>query len=136
MELKWEPKSIENRKSDGKKGMPKTMLKFEAEKIRNRTRINRPWSTRGSIFGGAGGGGRLETSFAGVMPHNLTRSPLRRGAADFFLVQNATLGAQGSIDSAIFVDFGKFQKSLILQVALGLDKSIKNRALDHAGSPD
>ena len=53
MEKKWSqngtkigPKSRKSRK----KGMPKLMLKFEAEKNAKNHRINRPWSISGSIF--------------------------------------------------------------------------------------
>ena len=38
-----------------KKGMLKTMLKFEAEKNEKNAKTNRPWLSKGSIFGGAGG---------------------------------------------------------------------------------
>ena len=53
MEAKITPKSEKWRK----KGMPKTMLKFEAEKNRNKCFLNQSWLTLGSIFGGVGGRG-------------------------------------------------------------------------------
>ena len=38
-----------------KKGMQKTMPKFDAEQISKNSSLNQSWLTQGSIFGGAGG---------------------------------------------------------------------------------
>ena len=38
-----------------KKGMPKTMPKFEAQKNKKKWILSQPWLTQGSFFGGAGG---------------------------------------------------------------------------------
>ena len=61
MHLKWEPKSIKNQKSDGKKH-----AKNNAE-IWGRTKqfLHRFPRWLGSIFGGAGEGGKLKTANTG-----------------------------------------------------------------------
>ena len=81
-----------------KKGMPKTMLKFEAEQNRFanhlKSNMRQPWLH----FWRCGGfGGRLETSLASLMPCSLTRSPPRRGAADVFCSKNDPLTLQGRL---------------------------------------
>ena len=67
-----------------KKGMPKMMLKFDAEKNeKNGPREATRCRHDSFCLAMRGGWGRLETSLASLMPCNLTRSPPRRGAADF-----------------------------------------------------
>ena len=115
-----------------KKCMPKIMPKFGVEKNRRIKRLRVPLV---GFFERLGERGLAEFRLKSRLISKVVSHAMhpRQGCGGCFLVKKPTLGTQGSVDYAILVDFGRFEKSSFFRCLLGTPKNRQNAPLERQG---